>query len=393
MSGTYLDHIAATPLRPEVLEAMLPFLRERFANAQSLHSGGQEALQAVDEARARVAGLIGASAEEVFFTASGSESNNLAVKGMAQAGRSKGKRIVVSAIEHLSVLNSAKSLEKLGFETVPVPVDGLGRVDPEDVRKALTKDTVLVSVQVANSEVGTLQPIAEIARIARANGVPFHTDAVAAAGNVPLDVRAIGADALSLAADQFYGPKGAAALYLRKGTRVVPLVDGGVQEGGRRGGTENVPAIVGLGRAAELAAAEMTPRTAAETPLRDRLIRGLLERVDRSVLTGDPANRLPHHASFCVEFIEGEAMLLHLDMKGVAASSGSACTSKSLKASHVLLAMGLDHALAQGSLVFSLLETTTAAEIDRVLEVFPSIVDRLRRMSPLYTKFLEEKTS
>ncbi len=393
MNDVYLDHIAATPLRPEVVEAMLPFLKERFANAQSLHSGGQEVLQAVEEARARVAGLIGASPEEVFFTSSGSESNNLALKGTALAGRSKGRRIVVSAIEHLSVLNAAKSLEKLGFETALVPVDGRGRVDPDDVRKALTKDTVLVSVQTANSEVGTLEPVVEISRIVRENGIPFHTDAVAAAGNIPVDVRAIGADALSLAADQFYGPKGAAALYLRKGTRIVPLIDGGVQESGRRGGTENVPAIVGLGRAAELAAAELKTRIAAATPLRDRLIRGLLERVDRSVLTGDPSNRLPHHASFCVEFIEGEAMLLHLDMKGVAASSGSACTSKSLKASHVLLAMGLDHALAQGSLVFSLLETTTAADIDRVLDVFPPIVDKLRRMSPLYTKFLEEKMS
>lgn len=393
MRPVYLDHIAATPLRPEVVEAMLPFLRESFANPQSLHSGGQAAFQAVEEARARVAGLIGASAEEVFFTASGSESNNFALKGMALAGRARGKRIVVSAIEHLSVLNAAKSLEKLGFETVLVPVDGLGRINPDDVRKALTKDTVLVSIQTANSEVGTMEPVDEIARISREHGVPFHTDAVAAAGNVPVDVRALGADALSLAADQFYGPKGGAALYLRKGTRIVPLVDGGVQEGGRRGGTENVPAIIGMGRAAEIAAAEITKRIETETLLRDRLIRGLLERVDRTVLTGDPANRLPHHASFCIEFIEGEAMLLHLDMKGVAASSGSACTSKSLKASHVLLAMGMDHALAQGSLVFSLLETTTAADIDRVLEVFPPIVDKLRRMSPLYTKFLEEKTS
>ena len=393
MRPVYLDHIAATPPRPEVVDAMLPFLGESYANPQSLHSGGQESLQAVEESRARVAGLIGASAEEVVFTASGSESNNLALKGMALAGRARGKRIIVSAIEHLSVLNAAKSLEKLGFETVLVPVDGLGRVDPEDVRKALTKGTVLVSVQTANSEVGTLEPVAEIARISRENGVPFHTDAIAAAGNVPFDVRALGVDALSLAADQFYGPKGAAALYLRKGTRIVPLVDGGVQEGGRRGGTENVPAIVGMGRAAEIAAAEMTKWIGTETSLRDHLIRGLLEKVDRSVLTGDPSSRLPHHASFCVEFIEGEAMLLHLDMKGVAASSGSACTSKSLKVSHVLLAMGVDHALAQGSLVFSLLETTTAADIDRVLEVFPPIVDTLRRMSPLFTKFLEEKTS
>lgn len=393
MRRVYLDHIAATPPRPEVVEAMLPFLREKFGNAQSLHAAGQEASLALDEARGRVAALIGASPEEVHFTASGSESNNLAVKGLALAGRSRGRRIVVSAVEHLSVLNAAKGLEKLGFETVLVPVDRLGRVDPADVEKALIGETVLVSVQTANSEVGTLEPVAEIARIVKGRGIPFHTDAVAAVGNIPVDVRALGVDALSLAADQFYGPQGAAALYLSKGTRIVPLIDGGVQEGGRRGGTENVPAIVGMGRAAEMAAQGLEQRMAAAAALRDRLAGGLVERVDRAVLTGDPSGRLPHHASFCVEFIEGEAMLLHLDMAGVAASSGSACTSKSLKASHVLLAMGVDHALAQGSLVFSLLDTTTAGDIDRVLEVFPPIVAKLRAMSPLYTKFLEEKTS
>jgi cysteine desulfurase len=387
----YLDHIAATPLRPEVLEAMLPFFRVSYGNPQSLHSAGQEALQAVDEARARVAGLLGAASEEIIFTAAGSESNNFALKGMALANQARGKRIVVSAIEHASVLNSAKALEKLGFTTALVPVDRFGRVDPGDVRKALTKDTVLVSVMTANSEVGTIEPVAEIARVCRENGVLVHTDAVAAAGTVPVDVKALGVDALSLAADQFYGPKGAAALFVRKGVRVLPLIDGGVQEGGRRGGTENVPAIVGMGKAAEIAAAGLGQRTEAAKTLRDLLIRELLSRADHVVLTGHPELRLPHHASFCVEFIEGEGMLLHLDMKGVACSSGSACTSKSLKASHVLLAMGLDHALAQGSLVFSLLETTAREDIDHVLEVFLPIIDKLRRMSPLYTKYLEEK--
>ena len=387
----YLDHIAATPLRPEVLEAMLPFFRGSYGNPQSLHSAGQEALQAVDEARAKVAGLIGAASEEIVFTAAGSESNNLALKGMALANQVRGKRIVVSAIEHASVLNSAKALEKLGFTTVFVPVDRFGRIDPGDVRKALTKDTVLVSIMTANSEVGTIEPVAEIVRICRENGVLVHTDSVAAAGAVPVDVKALGVDALSLAADQFYGPKGAAALFVRKGVRVLPLIDGGVQEGGRRGGTENVPAIVGMGKAAEIAAAGVGQRAAAAKTLRDLLIRELLFRADNVVLTGHPELRLPHHASFCVEFIEGEGMLLHLDMKGVACSSGSACTSKSLKASHVLLAMGLDHALAQGSLVFSLLETTAREDIDYVLEVFPPIIDKLRRMSPLYTKYLEEK--
>jgi cysteine desulfurase len=391
MRKAYLDHIAATPLRPEVLEAMLPFFRESYGNPQSLHSAGQEALQAVDEARAKVAGLIGAASEEIIFTAAGSESNNLALKGMALANQARGKRIVVSAIEHASVLNPAKALEKLGFTTVFVPVDRFGRIDPGDVRKALTKDTVLVSIMTANSEVGTIEPVAEIARICRENGVLVHTDAVAAAGTVPVDVKALGVDALSLAADQFYGPKGAAALFVRKGLRVLPLIDGGVQEGGRRGGTENVPAIVGMGKAAEIAAAGLGQRAEAAKTLRDLLIRELLSRADHVVLTGHPELRLPHHASFCVEFIEGEGMLLHLDMKGVACSSGSACTSKSLKASHVLLAMGLDHALAQGSLIFSLLETTAREDIDHVLEVFPPIIDKLRRMSPLYTKYLEEK--
>ncbi len=248
----YLDHIAATPLGPGVLEAMLPYFGERYANAQSLHSGGQEVLQAVDEARGKTAALIGASSEELFFTASGSESNNFALKGLALANQAKGKRIVLSAIEHQSILNAAKSLEKLGFTTILVPVDRHGRIDPGDVRKALTKDTVLVSVQTANSEVGTIEPLAEIAKICRENGVLIHTDAVAAVGSIPVDVRVLGVDALSLAADQFYGPKGAAALFVRKGTRILPLIDGGIQENGRRGGTENVPAIVGMGRALDL---------------------------------------------------------------------------------------------------------------------------------------------
>ena len=391
MRQAYMDHIAATPVRPEVLEAMLPFFQRSYGNPQSLHSSGQEALLAIDEARAKVAGLIGAASEEIIFTAAGSESNNLALKGMALANQAQGKRIVVSAIEHASVLNSAKALQKLGFQTALVPVDRFGRIDPGEVQKALTKDTVLVSIMTANSEVGTIEPVAEIARICRTNGVLIHTDAVAAAGTVPVDVNALGIDALSLAADQFYGPKGAAALFVRKGVRVLPLIDGGVQEGGRRGGTENVPAIVGMGKAAEIAAAGLGQRAEATKTLRNLLTRELLSRIDHVILTGHPEIRLPHHASFCVEFIEGEGMLLHLDMKGIACSSGSACTSKSLKASHVLLAMGFDHALAQGSLVFSLLETTTRQDIDYLLEVFPPIIDKLRRMSPLYTKYQEEK--
>lgn len=391
MKRVYLDHIAATPLHPAALEAMLPFLRERFGNPQSIHSDGQVVLEAVEEAREKVGDLINASAGEILFTASGSEANNMAVKGLALASRSRGTHLIFSAVEHLSVLNAAKSLEKSGFRATLVPVDKTGLVDPRDVEKALTKETTLVSVMLANSEVGTIEPVAEIAKICRARNVLVHTDAVAAAGNIPVDVKALGLDALSLAGDQFYGPKGGAALFLKKGTRILPLIDGGIQEGGRRGGTENVAAIVGLGKAAEIALARMGERMKKARALSDMLIEGLPKKIDHCVLTGHRENRLPHHASFCIEFIEGEAMLLSLDMKGIAASSGSACTSKALKASHVLLAMGMDHALAQGSIVFSSLESASAEDIDYLLGVFPPIIDRLRKMSPLYTKFLEEK--
>jgi cysteine desulfurase len=393
MKKAYFDHIAATPLHPEALRAMLPYLGEVYGNPQSLHSAGQQALAAVESAREEVAGLIGAQSEEIFFVSSGSEANNFAIKGLAQAYQAKGKHVVLSCIEHQSVLNPVKSLEKLGFSSTAVPVDGTGRVDPSDVEKALRKDTILVSVMTANSEVGTIEPVAEIAGICRSRGVLFHTDAVAAAGSVPLDVRAMGADALSLAGDQFYGPKGSAALFVKKGTRILPLIEGGIQESGRRAGTENVAGIVGLGKAAAVAKLEMEARTARLRPLRDLLIDELPRRVEHVVLTGHRTERLPHHASFCVEFIEGEGMLLFLDMQGISVSSGSACTSKALKASHVLLAMGLDHALAQGSLVFSLIDGTEREAIEDIFEVFPPVVERLRKMSPLYTQHLKERTS
>jgi cysteine desulfurase len=391
MRQVYLDHIAASPLDPQVLEAMLPFLREKFGNPQSLHSAGQEALQAVEEARSRVARLIGAGDSEVFFTASGSEANNFALKGMAMARRDKGNHLVLSAIEHQSVLHAAKGLERSGFSTTLVPVDKCGSVDPDAVRQAVRKETVLVSIMLASSEVGTIEPLAEVARVCRTAGVPLHTDAVAAVGSIPVDVKELGVDALSLAADQFYGPKGAGALFIKKGARILPLIDGGIQEGGRRAGTENVAAIVGLGKAAEIAEARLEERQGRMKTLRDRLIDELPRKVERVCLTGHRERRLPHHVSFCVEFIEGEGMLLHLDMKGISVSSGSACTSRALKASHVLLAMGIDHALAQGSIVFSLLDSTSGEDIDYLLEVLPPIVDRLRKMSPLYTKFLEER--
>jgi len=390
MKRVYLDHIAATPLAPGVLEAMLPFFGERFGNVQSLHTDGQSAAEAVEEARDSVARLVNATPAEIIFTSSGSEANNLAVKGLALAQRSKGNRLVLSAVEHPSVLNAAKGLERLGFAVTLVPVDATAAVDPGAVAKALTKDTVLVSVMLANAEVGTIEPLAEIVKIAKAGGALVHTDAVAAAGNIPVDVRALGVDALSLAGDQFAGPKGAAALYLRKGVRPVPLIDGGVQESGRRAGTENVPAIIGMGKAAEWALAGLPGWGERAAKLRDRLLDELPARVPRVRVSGDRTRRLPHQASFLVEFVEGEAMLLHLDMKGIAVSSGSACSSKSLKASHVLLAMGIDHATAQGSVVFSLIDATTADDIEYVLDAFPPIIDRLRKMSPLYTQFLKE---
>ena len=393
MTSVYLDRIAATPLLPEVREAMAPYLGEAFGNPQSLHAAGRRAQEAVEEAREDVAALVGARAAEIYFTASGTEANNFAVKGLALGHQAKGRHIVISAIEHSSVLNSVKALERQGFTATLVPVDGSGRVDPAGVEQALTKETILVSVMTANSEVGTIEPIAAIAAAAKPRGILVHTDAVAAAGSVPLDVQALGVDALSLAGDQFYGPKGGAALFVRKGVRILPLLDGGIQEGGRRGGTENVPAVVGLGRAARLATRDMAARRAAVVPLRDRLLDELPRRIEHVLVTGSRTDRLPHHASFCVEFVEGEAMLLSLDMQGVAASSGSACTSKALKASHVLLAMGLDHATAQGSLVFSLIDGTTDADIETLFEAFPPIVERLRGMSPLWTEHLKKRGS
>ncbi len=391
MKRIYLDHIASTPLHPDVTEAMLPFLREKYGNPQSLHSIGQQALQAIEEAREKVAQLINAESSEIFFTSSGSEANNFALKGLALAHQKKGKHLVLSSVEHQSILNASKFLEKLGFAVSLIPVDKFGMIDPEDVRKALTNDTILVSVMLANGEVGTIEPLAEIAEVCQEDDILLHTDAVDAVGNMPVDVKALGVDALSLAGNQFYGPMGSAALFIKKGRRILPFIDGGIQEGGRRAGTEDVPGIVGMGKAAEIAMKNMSARVKEMKALRDNLIQRLPEKIEHTILTGHPEQRLPHHASFCVEFVEGEAMLLNLDMQGIAAASGSSCTSRALKASHVLLAMGIDHALAQSSLVFSLIDGNTPEDIDYLLEIFPPIIERLRKMSPLYTQYLEEK--
>ena len=388
MREVYLDHAAATPLHPKVVEAMLPYLREHWGNPMSLHRFGEEPREAMERARAQVADLIGAQPREIYFTASGSEANNMAIKGAALMNQKKGRHIVVSAIEHHSVLNSAQTLEKLGFEVTVVPVDEHGLVNPDDVAAAIREDTILVSVMHANNEIGTVEPIAEIAQVVKERGPRsrpyFHTDAIATAGILPVDVKELGVDLLSLAGNQFYGPQGAGALFIRKGVRVMPLIDGGIQEGGRRAGTENVAAIVGLGTAAEMAKAEREDWARHLIPLRDRLIEGLTTEIDHVYLTGHPTLRLPGHVSVSVEFIEGESMLLFLSMEGVAVSSGSTCTSRALKASHVLTAIGIPAALAQGSLVFSMGQDNTREDVDYVMEVLPPIVQRLRQMSPLY---------
>ncbi len=385
MREVYFDCGAATPLRPEVVEAMIPYLKEHFGNPLSLHRFGDLPREAVEGAREKVAALIGARSNEVYFTASGSEANNMAVKGIALMNRKRGEHLVVSSIEHFSVINAAQTMEKLGFEVTRVPVDEYGLVHPSDVAEAVREDTTLVSVMHANSEIGTIQPVAEIAQVVKEKSKAyFHTDAVATAGTLPVNVKEMGVDLLSLAGNQFYGPKGAGALYIKRATRIMPLIDGGIQESGRRAGTENVPAIAGLGVAAELAAKEMEERKERLLPLRDRLIERLTGEIENVYLTGHPTGRLPGHVSVVVEYIEGEAMLLLLNTQGVAAASGSTCTSRALKASHVLTAIGIEPGLANGSLLLTLGSENTMEDVDYFMEVFPPIVDRLRQMSPLY---------
>jgi cysteine desulfurase len=389
MRKVYLDNAATTPVLPEVRQAMLPYLDELFGNPSSLHDWGDAAREALVASRNQVARLIGATANDVIFTSCGTESNNLAVKGIALARQKKGKHLVISAIEHFSVMHSARTLEKMGFELSLVPVDKYGAVDPAEVRRRLRPDTVLVSIMMANNEVGTIQPIKEIGRITREHEIAFHTDAVAAAGQLEISVDELGVDALSLAGNQLYGPNGGAALWVRKGVRVLPQFDGGIQEEGRRPGTENITAIVGLGKAAELAKDNLTDRAKQLSRLRNRFLKELPPRLGHTEVTGHPTNRLPGNASFVTHFIEGESMLMLLNSKGVAVSSGSACTSRALKASHVLSAMEVADELAQGSVVFSLGIDTNDDDVDYVLEVMPPVVERLRQMSPLYAKYVK----
>lgn len=386
----YLDHAATTPVHPKVLEAMLPYFSTKFGNPSNLHDIGREAKNAVEEARAKAGELIGARADEIYFTASGAESNNFAIKGLAQANSQKGKHIIVSQLEHFSVLHPVKTLEKSGFTVTSLPTDKQGLVSPDDVARAITKETILVSIMHANNEIGTIEPIEEIGKITKEKGILFHTDAVATTGWIPVDVRALGVDALSFSGHQFYGPKGAAGLFVRKGVRIKPQMEGGIQEDGRRAGTENVPAIVGLGKAAELAAAEVQNRMSYLTPLRDRLQKGLLDKIDHLVVNGHPTKRLPQNLNVSMWYVEGESMLLFLNMAGISVSSGSACTSRSLKTSHVLTCIGTDAAVANGTLLLSLGMGNTGEDIDYVIEKLPPIVQRLREMSPLYEDMLKQ---
>ena len=383
MNRIYMDNAATTAVAPEVLEAMLPYFTQCFGNPSSIHSTGRDAHRAVAAARKQVADAIGATPQEIYFTAGGSESDNWAIKGTAYARRDKGNHIITSSIEHHAVLHTCEYLAKQGFEITYLPVDEYGRVSVADVEKAITDKTILITIMTANNEIGTIQPIAEIGKLAREKGIAFHTDAVQAIGAIPVDVNALQVDMLSLSGHKFHGPKGVGALYIRKGLRIDNYLHGGAQERGHRAGTENLAGIVGMGKAIEMAVANMESNTQRMLAQRDRLIEGILRSIPEVRLNGHPTERLPNNVNVSVRYIEGEALLLRLDLAGIAGSSGSACTSGSLDPSHVLLAIGLPHEIAHGSLRLSLGTDTTDADVDFVLEKLPEIVKNLRDMSPL----------
>ncbi|MGI6584431.1 MAG: cysteine desulfurase NifS [Lutisporaceae bacterium] len=384
--AVYMDHAATTYTKKEVLEEMLPFFTESFGNPSSIHKFGRDARKYVDTARERVAKALGANPEEIYFTAGGTEADNWAVKGAAYANRSKGNHIITTKIEHHALIHACEYLEKEGFQVTYLPVDEYGLVSIEDVKNAITDKTILISIMYANNEIGTIQPISEIGKLAREKGICFHTDAVQAVGSVKIDVKEQNIDMLSLSAHKFYGPKGIGALFVKKGVKLINFVHGGAQERGRRAGTENTPGIIGLGKAIELATDNLEEQSKRIMDLRDKLIKGVMDKIPYTRLNGHPVKRLPGNANFSFQYIEGEALLLNLDMKGIAGSSGSACTSGSLDPSHVLLAIGLPHEIAHGSLRLSLGTENTEEDIDYVLEVLPEIVEKLRQMSPLYEK-------
>ena len=382
MNTIYMDYNATTPMDERVFEAMKPYFVQIYGNASSLHQPGLKARSAIEKAREQVADLLGATPKEIYFTSGGTESDNMAIKGVAFANQEKGKHIITSSVEHNAVFKTCKYMEKLGFEVTYLPVDEYGMVDPDDLKKAIRDDTIIVSIMLANNEVGTIQPIKELAAITHERGVLFHTDAVQAIGKMPVDVNELGVDLLSISAHKFYGPKGTGALYARKGVRFDSLIHGGGHERQKRAGTENVAGIVGMGKAAELAKSELDKEVTHVKALRDKLEKGLFDRIDDIILSGHPEKRLINTLGICVKHVEGESMLLNLDMEGICVSTGSACSSGSLEPSHVLLAMGMPPEVAHGSLRFSLGKGNTEEEVDHVLDVFPEIVKKLRTLSP-----------
>lgn len=387
----YMDNSATTPVKKEVLETMLPYFSEKFGNPSSVYSLGSQSKVAVEESREKIAKAIGAKPKEIFFTAGGSEADNWAIKGIAYANKEKGNHIITSKIEHHGILHTCEYLEKQGFKVTYLDVDEYGVVDLEQLKNSINDETILISIMYANNEIGTIQPVEEIGQIAKEKGIYFHTDAVQAVGHIKIDVNKLNIDMLSMAAHKFYGPKGIGALYIRQGVKIDPLISGGGQERNRRAGTENVPGIVGMGKAIELAYKDIEEKNQKLIYLRERLIKGILDNIDHVRLNGHPTNRLPGNVNVCFEFIEGESLLLSLDMEGIAASSGSACTSGTLDPSHVLLAIGLPHEIAHGSLRLSLGDFNTEEEVDYVVEKLVDIVARLRAMSPLYEKVKEGK--
>lgn len=376
------DHLACSPILPEVGEAMIPFLSGDIGNPLSRHLLGEKPSKALEEARLSVAELLGSSSEEIFFTSCGSESNNLAIKGVAHAYEKKGKHIIASPIEHHSIIHPLKSLERQGFEISWLRVDSKGNIYPEDVLSLIRKETILITITSASNEIGTLEPIKEIGRIAREKGVLFHTDAVACAGLIEINVKEWNVDLLSMAGNVLYGPMGTGALYVKKGVRIIPLIEGGIQEKGLRAGTHNIAGLVGMGVAAKIAKEKLQERNDYLSNLRDYLIDGVLNNIPNCVLTGERENRLPNHASFCIKYIEGESILLHLSFAGIAGTSGSTCSSEALKVSHVLEAIGIDPFLAQGSVTFTLGIENTQEDIDIFLKELTTAVDKLRSLSP-----------
>lgn len=386
MKRIYLDYAATAPTDPEVIKAMEPYFFDKFGNPSSIHSFGQEAKKAIEDAREKLANFLGAKPEEIIFNSGGTEADNTAIFGVSYALQSKGNHIITTAIEHHAVSEPCKFLEKHGFKITYVPVDENGLVSPGDIKKAITDKTILVSVMHANNEIGTIQPIAEIGKITREKGIYFHTDAVQTVGHIPVNVGDLNVDLLSLSAHKFYGPKGVGALYVRKGTRLERFLHGGDQEKGRRASTHNTPGIVGLAKAVELCQIKMAEEAKFQAALRDRLIKEIPRKISEVYLNGHPTIRLPNNVNFSIKYIEGESILLNLDMLGIAASTGSACTSTSLEPSHVLLAIGLSHEIAHGSLRITLGRWTKKEDIDYLLDNLPPIVEKLRSMSPLYEK-------